>query len=240
MTKQPEKIYYDPDPPAPVDPNAPEPPELEVNHYKDELPRISRINYIGASKVWIAFHSARLLFGATVASVAGMIFFGVGYLIPAVLVFIFLLRLFSSLLQKVLFKFIPKTKANRWTVNSTMHLIYTFPLWVWTPGSLVFGVSMFVLPVYMVVKAMNGVTGSEMILPWLLDMFNYTSFSEFFIKFFFWDSNFVVLSLIKVAGLIISPFCYYHAHPEVSRWEFLDSDDDCGLQYEFDSNWMEG
>ena len=205
----------------------------------DLLPPIVRLSYFemvrGAA---FAFGGGFLLSavsgGAAVLSTLGMAL----YVIPLFLFFSHGIQLISALAHWVLFKFIPRTKNNRWTFSSIINVIVSSPIWILAPGLVVFiGVMVSFLP-YGVVQILNGHTDSDsynlllQVYPHLIQTDVYMSAGEQFARFFLWDDHNIILSIFRIVVMWIMINMTYTAHPHITREQYLKSEYDTWLMYE--------
>ena len=206
------------------------------NEHKDSLPMVRRFQYIDMVKGLATFNGVRVLFGATLSSALVSTIMGALYFIPLILLFLFGAKLLTRMILSLVYKVVPRTKENRWTLNSIAMSFWTLPLALALPGAAYFAMILFLLIPYGVVSILFfGKSADEafllhnVIANINLDTF---SFGEIFKRIFWYDAEFPIISYIKIAGCFFAPYLFYYGHQDVTKHEFLTSSGDCELIFE--------
>ena len=206
------------------------------NEHKDSLPMVRRFQYIDMVKGIAAFNGVRVVFGATLSSALVSTLVGALYFLPLFFFFLFGTKLLTRMFLSLVYKFVPRTKENRWMLNSMAMSFWTLPLSFALPGVIyTFSILFLLIPYGLVSILFFGKSADDafllhnVIANLNLDTF---SFMEIFKRIFWFDAEFPIISYIKIAGCFFAPYLFYYGHQDVTKYEFITSNADCELIFE--------
>ena len=122
------------------------------NEHKDSLPMVRRFNFLDMAKGIIAFNGVRVVFGATLSSALVASALGIMYILPTFFFFLFGAKLLTRIIFALIYKVVPRTKENRWTMNSIAMSFWTLPLSLMLPGAVYLFTVLFLIIPYGVVS----------------------------------------------------------------------------------------
>ncbi len=207
------------------------------NPYKEELPKIERHSYLGFVISSGALGVADVVLGiSTIGAAFAFFLAGAIYIFPLVILGIVTAKFITRAIMKVIFTFTPKTKELRWTINSVANVFWSLPQIIGVGAAVIFfGTFILMIPYSSYQIIVNDKTLDQCNLfmmvysSWFADN---STMSSMIRSLLFWDNASPIASTIKFIMMGVAGMLYYRGHPEVSKEQYLDSDDDCELMYE--------
>lgn len=218
--------------------------QLQNGDYFDtqaELPEVWRPSMMTTIYGFNVVQMFRLFFGASIGSVAMTMFVGSVYLIPTLFLimwmFIWGIRL---ILEQGVYRFIPRTKENRWMANSIAHYILFFIPAMSVGGvAYVILVALLTIPYGVIGIVFLGWTSGEaslihnLLIPSTEAAFaNGGHLGHLLFRVFYWDSTTPVWSVFKMIVGFLFSLTYFIGHNEITKEQYLLSENDVHLMYE--------